>query len=140
MRASWRFALVYGAAIAGLSLVLAWLDWRHVSREWPTEFYVVAVAVIFAALGIWLGNRLTPRTRPAPFTRNERALASLGISPREVQVLDLLAAGSANKVIARALGISPNTVKTHVARLFEKLEASNRTEAIAKARELRLLP
>lgn len=126
--------------MALLSLLLAWLDWRLVSRAWSTELYVLAIAVLFAALGAWLGNRLTPRSPPPDFVRNERALASLGISPREVEVLDLLAQGAANKVIARALEISPNTVKTHVARLFEKLGASNRTEAIAKARELRLLP
>ncbi|MEL1250753.1 helix-turn-helix transcriptional regulator [Aurantiacibacter gilvus] len=136
----WRAALAYGALIALLSLLLAWLDWRHVTRMWSTEAYVLAIAVIFAALGLWLGVRLTPRRRPATFVRNERALASLGISPRETEVLDLLAQGAANKVIARRLDISPNTVKTHVARLFEKLGASNRTEAIAKARELRLLP
>ncbi|MCB2065159.1 MAG: response regulator transcription factor [Erythrobacter sp.] len=136
----WRAALAYGALIALVSLLLAWLDWRHVTRQWSTEFYVLAIALLFAGLGAWLGYRLTPRSRPAPFARNEAALASLGISPRETEVLDLLARGAANKVIARALGISPNTVKTHLARLFEKLGASNRTEAIAKARELRLLP
>lgn len=136
----WRAALAYGALVALLSLLLAWLDWNHVSRMWSTEFYILAIAVVFAALGVWLGVRLTPRSRPADFVRNEAALSSLGISPRETEVLDLLAEGAANKVIARALDISPNTVKTHVARLFEKLGASNRTEAIAKARELRLLP
>ncbi len=136
----WRAALAYGALVALLSLLLAWLDWNHVSRMWSTEFYILAIAVVFAALGVWLGVRLTPRARPADFVRNEAALASLGISPRETEVLDLLSEGAANKVIARRLDISPNTVKTHVARLFEKLGASNRTEAIAKARELRLLP
>lgn len=135
-----RTALAYGALIAGFSLLLAWLDWRHVSRMWSTEFYVLAIALIFAALGIWLGNRLTPSARPSDFERNEKAIASLGISPRECEVLDLLAEGSANKVIARQLGISPNTVKTHLAALFTKLDASNRTQAIARARELRLLP
>lgn len=140
MSTAWRWALVYGTAVAVLSLLLAWLDWRLVSRSWSTELYVLAIAVLFAALGAWLGNRLTPRSPPPDFVRNERALASLGISPREAEVLDLLAQGAANKVIARRLEISPNTVKTHVSRLFEKLEASNRTEAIAKARELRLLP
>jgi len=135
-----RAALVYGAAIAACSLLLAWMDWRHMARVWSTEFYVLAVALVFAALGIWLGNRLTPRTAPAAFERNTSALASLGISAREAQVLEHLAAGSANKVIARELGISPNTVKTHVARLLEKLGAANRTEAIARARELGLLP
>lgn len=131
---------LYGAAIAALSLLMAWADWRHMSREWSTEFYILAIALVFVSLGIWLGIRLTPSARTAPFARNDKALASLGISQRECDVLEQLAQGHANKVIARELGISPNTVKTHVARLFEKLEASNRTEAIAKARELRLLP
>ena len=102
-------------------------------------FYVLCVALVFAALGIWLGNRLTPRPRGA-FERNVQALAELGISPREAEVLDLLAEGYANKVIARRLAISPNTVKTHVARLFEKLDAQSRTQAIGKARALELLP
>jgi DNA-binding NarL/FixJ family response regulator len=135
-----RVALLYGAAIALVSLLLAWLDWRLFTRQWSTELAMALVALVFVALGIWLGNRLTPRRAVAGFERNERAIASLGISPRECEVLEQLAAGSANKVIARELGISPNTVKTHVARLLEKLGAANRTEAIARARELGLLP
>lgn len=140
MRAHWRWMAIYGAAIAALSLFLAWADWRHLSRQWSTELYIFVIAIVFAALGIWLGNRLTPRARPATFTRNDAAIDSLGISPREIEVLDELAQGKANKVIARDLGISPNTVKTHISRLFEKLDAANRTEAIARARDLRLLP
>ena len=135
-----RVALLYGAAIALVSLLLAWLDWRLFTRQWSTELAMALVALVFVALGIWLGNRLTPRRAVAGFERNERAIASLGISPRECEVLERMAAGSANKVIARELGISPNTVKTHVARLLEKLGAANRTEAIARARELGLLP
>jgi DNA-binding NarL/FixJ family response regulator len=135
-----RLILLYGAALAALALLVEWMDWRHASRDWPTAFYVVAVALLFAALGAWLGNRLTPRPRTGPFVRNQAALSSLGISAREVEVLDLLAEGCANKVIARRLSISPNTVKTHVARLFEKLGADCRTQAIARARSLDLLP
>lgn len=135
-----RFALPYGALLGAASLLLAWMDWRHVARGWSTELYVTLVALLFAGLGTWLGNRLTPRARPAKFARNHAALASLGISSRECEVLELLAQGCPNKVIARRLAISPNTVKTHLARLFEKLGAGNRTEAIARARELRLLP
>jgi DNA-binding NarL/FixJ family response regulator len=135
-----RHVLLYGAALAVLALLVEWLDWRHATRELSTSLYILAVALLFAALGIWLGNRLTPRPRAAEFVRNERALAELGISPRECEVLELLAAGHANKVIARQLAISPNTVKTHLARLFEKLEAENRTQAIGKARALELLP
>ena len=135
-----RIVIGYGLALAALALLVEWMDWRHQSQEWSTSFYVLCVALLFAALGIWLGNRLTPRPRITPFERNAAALASLGISAREVEVLDLLAQGHANKVIARRLDISPNTVKTHVSHLFEKLEAANRTQAIAKARTLDLLP
>ena len=120
-------------------MLLEWLDYKHSLRIWSTEFYVACIAVIFVVLGIWVGNRLTARPRQS-FARNDAAIASLGISARECEVLDMLAAGHANKVIARRLDISPNTVKTHVARLFEKLEVASRTQAISKARELDILP
>ena len=135
-----RLILTYGAALAALALLVEWMDWRHQVLAWSTPFYGLAVAVLFAGLGLWLGVRLVPRPRATPFARNDKALAALGISPRECEVLELVAEGASNKVIARRLAISPNTVKTHLARLFEKLEAQNRTEAIHKARRLDLLP
>lgn len=136
----WRVIVLYGLALAGGAFVLEWLDYKHAVRAWSTELYIAIVAILFIALGMWLGNRLTTRSRGPAFERNIAAIRSLGISDRECEVLDLLASGAANKVIARRLGISPNTVKTHVARLFEKLEAANRTEAIHKARALDILP
>jgi DNA-binding NarL/FixJ family response regulator len=132
--------ILYGLALAGGAFVLEWLDYKHAVRAWSTELYIAIVAILFIALGMWLGNRLTTRSRGPAFERNIAAIRSLGISDRECEVLDLLASGAANKVIARRLGISPNTVKTHVARLFEKLEAANRTEAIHKALALDILP
>lgn len=135
-----RVMLIYGAALAGLALLVEWLGWQHAALRWSTPVYVLAVALIFAALGIWLGVRLVPRMRAEPFVRNDAALAALGISARECEVLELLAAGHANKVIARQLSISPNTVKTHCARLFEKLEAQSRTQLVHKARQLGVLP
>lgn len=135
-----RLAILYGAVLAATSFLLAWMDYRHAVRSWSTEFYVFCVALLFVALGLWAGHRLTPRPQGPGFERNLAAIRSLGISERECEVLDLLASGAANKVIARRLNISPNTVKTHVSRLFEKLEATNRTEAIHKARSLHILP
>jgi DNA-binding CsgD family transcriptional regulator len=135
-----RLILLYGAALGGLALLVDALGLAHADRVIPTPAYVLFIAVLFAALGIWLGTRLVPRPRGPGFVRNDKALAALGISPRECEVLGLLAEGASNKVIARRLAISPNTVKTHAARLFEKLEASNRTQAVRKARELDLLP
>lgn len=135
-----RHIFLYGTASAALILLVEWMDWRHATRAWSTSFYVLGVALLFAGLGIWIGNRVAPRRRAAEFARNDRAMAALGISTRECEVLELIAQGLANKVIARRLEISPNTVKTHVARLFGKLEAQSRTQAIAKARTLDLLP
>lgn len=134
-----RLVILYGIALAMLAFLLEWLDYKHAIHAWSTPFYVGCVGVVCVALGIWVGNRLTARPR-APFARNEAAIASLGISAREVEVLEMLAAGHANKMIARRLDISPNTVKTHVARLFEKLDVASRTQAISKARDLDILP
>lgn len=129
----------YGLALAALAFMLEWLDYKHSVHAWSTEFYVACIAMVFVALGIWVGNRLTAKPRIA-YARNEAAISSLGISARECEVLEMIAAGHANKVIARHLDISPNTVKTHVARLYEKLEVASRTQAIGKARELDILP
>jgi DNA-binding CsgD family transcriptional regulator len=93
------------------------------------------------ALGVFVGARLfAGRHRPPAFDGNPRAQDSLGISDRERAVLLELAAGRSNKEIARELHIAPSTVKTHVARLYEKLGARRRTEAVRRARELGLVP
>lgn len=136
----WKPVLAYAAALAAGAFALEWLQYAYLVRLFTPEFYAVALAVGFTALGIWAGYRLTPRRAPAGFARNDAAIKSLGISERELAVLELLAAGHANKDVARKLDISPNTVKTHVQRLFEKLGAQRRTQAISKARELGIVP
>lgn len=138
--AMWRNLVVYGLFLAAGTLALQWLDYQRVAHLYSSEFYVFLVAAAFLALGIYIGMRVMGATRPPPFDGNPKAQAALGISARELEVLRELAAGHSNKEIARRLDVSPNTVKTHVARLFEKLEARRRTDAIAKARELGIVP
>lgn len=136
----WRTILVYGALLAGAAWGLQWLEYQYMVRTHATETYVVLVALAFLGLGIWAGARLFRRSPPAAgFMPNTAAQQSLRISDRELEVLGRLAAGQSNKEIARDLEVSPNTVKTHVANLFEKLEARRRTEAIVRARELGLI-
>lgn len=135
-----RTVAIYGVGFAATALLLEWLQLHAAMRLFEPSVYVVAIAVLFAILGIYLGRALTPRKQAGGFARNEAAIASLGLSPREIGILELLAAGHSNKEIARVLAISPNTVKTHIASLFAKLEAGRRTEAIAKARALAILP
>lgn len=130
--------LLYGAALALGTAALQLLDWFHLVRTIPGEVYVALIALAFLLLGLWAGWRLA-RPRPVPPAGQAGIAAGLGISPRELEVLGHLAAGSTTKEIARALDLSPNTVKTHTARLFEKLAATNRTQASAKARHLGLL-
>jgi DNA-binding NarL/FixJ family response regulator len=119
---------------------LQWLEYQYLARAFSREIYISAIGTAFAAGGVWVGWRLTSRAQPGPFERNAAALASLGLTGQEVRVLERLAAGQSNKEIARTLGLSPNTVKTHVANLFAKLEVARRTQAIGKARDLRLIP
>lgn len=135
-----RQVLIYGIVLAAAALMLDWLEYRHAMRLHSTEFYAFALALIFTVIGLWAGHRLTPVSVRAQFTRNDAAVAALGLSAREVEVLALIADGHSNKVIARRLAISPNTVKTHMARLYEKLDVASRTQAIGRARALEILP
>jgi DNA-binding CsgD family transcriptional regulator len=134
-----RTILLYALALALAAWALQWLEYRYLARAFSTEIYVALVALAFVALGLWAGRRLTPGRAPADFQRNDAAIRSLGLTARECEILELLASGRSNKEMARALGISPNTVKTHVARLYEKLEVQNRMLAVEKARGLALI-
>lgn len=135
-----RTVILYALALALAATALEWLKYRYWTRAFSTEIYIFLLAAGFIALGLWAGRRLTPRPAPAIFQRNDAAIRSLGLTARECEILALLASGGSNKELARALGISPNTVKTHVARLFEKLEVQKRVQAIEKARSLALIP
>jgi DNA-binding CsgD family transcriptional regulator len=135
----WRTTLIYGALLAAGALGLQWLEFQFLMRTHATEAYVVLVAAAFLGVGVWAGAKLFRKAPAAPFEPNVKVQATLGVSERELEVLQLLAAGRSNKEIARQLDVSPNTIKTHVAKLFEKLEASRRTEAISRARELGMI-
>ena len=136
----WRTILIFGAILAGIAVTLQWLEYRVLAWTHPGEIYLGLLAVIFMGLGIWVGVALFRRPVAAmTFEPNTAAQKTLGISEREKEVLELLAAGESNKGIAGRLNVSPNTVKTHVSKLYEKLEASRRTEAILRARELGII-
>jgi len=134
-----RTILIYGSLLAAGSFGLQWLQYQYLVRAYPGEIYIVLIAIAFLALGIWVGARLFHRAPPTPFEANTRVQETLGISERELQVLELLAAGRSNKEIAHHLNLSPNTIKTHVARLYDKLEVKRRTAAILRARELGMI-
>ncbi len=136
-----KMVIIYGFALAAGAVALQWLEYQFWARTHPGTVYIALIAVAFLGLGVWVGRRLfRSEPRDGEFTPNERAQVSLGITDREREVLQLLADGRSNKEIAARLGLSPNTVKTHVARLFEKLRVARRTEAILLARELGLVP
>jgi DNA-binding CsgD family transcriptional regulator len=135
-----RTILPYALVLAVGTGLLQWLEYRYVTRAYSTEIYVSLLAAGFVGLGIWVGARLTPRQAPSGFVRNEAAIRSLGLSPRECEILALLASGQSNKEMARTLAISPNTIKTHLARVYERLGVERRVQAIEKARWLSLIP
>ena len=135
-----KIILLYALGLSAAALLLSWLEYRYVTRIYAGEVYVILIAIGFTALGGWAGWRLTRRAPAAPFEVNRAALASLRITEREHETLVALADDLSNKEIARRFDVSPNTVKTQVSSLYEKLEVSRRTQAIQKARDLTLIP
>ena len=125
------------------------MEYRFLVLEHSLEIYGAIVALLFAALGIWLGQKLTrPRhtvvvkevTVSGPFTRDAGRQEQLGITARELEILEHMAAGLSNREIAGKVYVSENTVKTHLGRVFEKLGAKRRTQAVQLAKEARLIP
>lgn len=149
---SYKLILIYGASLAGLLFLMRWLEFRLLVMSHATELYVAAIAVVFLVLGIWLAKQLTkPKTvlvektvYVSPdlknFVRNEQVIEELGISKRELEVLELIAQGLSNNEIAERLFVSLNTIKTHSSKLFEKLEVNRRTQAVEAAKRLGIIP
>ena len=135
-----RTVILWALVLAVSAFALQWLEYRYLVHALPKEVYIGVIGTAFAAGGVWVGWKLAARPATGGFERNDLALKSLGLTGQEIKVLERLAAGQSNKEIARVLGLSPNTVKTHVANLFGKLDVSRRTQAVSKARDLRLIP
>ncbi len=135
-----RTVVTAGLVLALGAFALAWLDLQQSTHRMTPELYVAVIAIVFAGGGLWLGWKVATRRHGPVFARNDAAVRSLGLTGQEMKVLDALASGRANKEIARSLGLSPNTVKTHLANLFAKLEVTTRTSAVTRARDLNLIP
>jgi DNA-binding CsgD family transcriptional regulator len=134
-----RTILLWALVLAAGAFALQWLQYQYLVRVFSEDIYIAIIGAGFAAGGVWVGWKLTSRQAPQPFARNAAAQASLGLTGQEMKVLEHLAAGRSNKEIARTLGLSPNTVKTHIANLFAKLEVGRRGQAVNKARDLHLI-
>ena len=148
-----RTILVYGVVGAALALALKFAEYRFLVVEHSLELYGGLVALLFASLGIWLGLKLSrpvervvvrevsvPVAVNASFSVNAASVARLGVTPRELEILGLIAEGLSTREISERLYVSENTVKTHSSRLFAKLGARRRTQAVQLAKEAGLVP
>lgn len=137
-----KSVILYGLAMAVLIGVLKLAEYRFYVRDLSIEMYVGFVALLFILLGAWIGRKMTRadtistegKTRP-----DEAELKKLGITKREYEVLGLIASGMSNREIADKLFVSTSTIKTHTSSLFSKLDATRRTQAIHRAKELGIL-
>lgn len=146
-----RETIIYGISLAFLLFFLKWIELRFIIINHTLEIYIGLIALLFTGLGIWLALKLTkPKietqiiekevtTKNTDFTINEEVMNELGISKRELEVLQLMAEGLSNQEIAERLFVSLNTIKTHSSNLFEKLDVKRRTQAVEKAKRLSLI-
>lgn len=148
-----KYTILYGISLALLLLLLKWLEFRLIIIGHAFEVYIGAIALIFTGIGIWLALKLAkPKIKTvviekevyikndAPhFALNEKEIEKLGLSKRELEVLQLMAEGLTNQEIASRLFVSLNTIKTHTSRLFEKMDVKRRTQAIEKAKRLSII-
>lgn len=143
--------LLYGLMGGLLIVALRLIEYRSLAVEHSVEIYGGLIAFLFSAVGIWLGLTLTRKPAriviqevhvpaPAVFVQNAAQLGATGITPRELQILELIASGLSNREIAERVYLSENTVKTHSRRLFDKLQAKRRTQAVQIAKALGLIP
>jgi len=143
------YGILGGVLIAGLRLI----EYRYLIVEHSFEVYGGLVAAIFSAVGIWVGLKLTraretvvvkeipvPTAIEPPAAPDPVRAGELGITPRELEILALIATGLSNREIAEKLFVSENTVKTHSSRVFGKLNARRRTEAVRIAKTAGLIP
>ena len=139
-----RDIFLYGLAGGLLITLLKLTEYRFLVVEHSLELYGGLIAALFSALGIWLGLSLTRKKTPpasdTAFIIDQQRQNELGITPRELEILGLIAAGLSNREIADRLFVSENTVKTHSSRLFDKLGARRRTQAVQLGKEARLIP
>lgn len=145
--------LLYATSLALLLGILKWLEWRFIIIDHAFEIYAGIIALIFMGLGIWLALKLArPKKETVivekeiyikatgEFIPNQKEIDQLGISKREMEVLQLMAEGLSNQEIAARLFVSLNTVKTHSSKILEKLDVKRRTQAIEKAKRLIIIP
>jgi DNA-binding CsgD family transcriptional regulator len=146
-----RHILIYGLCGGVLIVLLKLVEYRFLVIEHSVEIYGGLIALLFAVLGIWLGLKLTGTKETVvvrevrvpfgeSFSLNETRLRELGITRRELEILELIARGLSNREIAEKLFVSENTVKTHSSRLFDKLSAKRRTQAVQLGKEFGLIP
>ncbi len=147
-----RHIILYGLILAMLVFALKWLQWKFVLVDNAIDIYIGAIALFFTILGIWVASHIMkPKVetlivekeivvqQPETFALNTTALQQLNLNSREYEVLQLLAKGHSNADIAADLFLSVSTIKTHVSNLYFKMDVKSRTQAITKAKQLKII-
>ncbi|WP_277014728.1 response regulator transcription factor [Flavobacterium lindanitolerans] len=148
----YKSTMLYGIFLALLLFLMKWLEFRFMVINHTLEIYIGLIAIVFTALGIWLALKLTKPKKETiiiekeiyvsdtEFIQDRNQLEKLNLSKREMEVLELIAQGCSNQEIASQLFVSLPTIKSHSSKLFEKLDVNRRTQAVEKAKRLKLIP
>lgn len=145
-----QVVLGFGLLILAVLVLFQLAKFSRFRWDFDWEIWVSAFCILFLLIGIFLSRKLfAPKPRiiekeiiidnSAPFVLDEKRLEKLGLSKRELEILGLINDGLSNQQIADKLFVSENTIKKHVSNLFFKLDVQRRTEAIKKAKDLKII-
>ena len=134
-----KTVLVFGLLILALLLLFQLSKYTFISGNLKIELITAIIAVVFFFIGVMLNKKSLSKKKNQEDAIDQEKITALDISNREYEVLQKIAEGLSNKEIGEHLFLSESTIKTHVSNLLMKLEAKRRTEAVKKAKQLKIL-
>ena len=132
--------LIFSALIVALLLLFKLSEYAVLFGNTRIELIIAVIAILVFVVGVYVNKRSLRREPQTDYVVDHKKIEALGISRREYEILCEIANGLSNREIAEKLFITESTVKTHVSSVLVKLDVKRRTQAIQKAKEMRILP
>ena len=144
-----QIVIGFGLLIFSLLVLFRLAEYTQFRFRFGMEMWIIVFSIVFFAIGIVISRKMFQKEIirekevivevPATEEIDPRQIEKLGLSKREHEILLLITEGLSNQQIADRLFISENTIKKHISNLFLKMDVERRTEAVKKAKALKVI-